>query len=456
MKLSTVLGGRTFQFRTLKEVLAKANEEKSGDVLAGIAAESDLERVAAKLVLSRLLVRDLRENPAVPYEDDEVTRLNQDSIDPAVYGEIAGWSMAELREYILDGSTTEQDIRRLSRGLTSEVVAGVCKLMGNLDLVYAAGKVRVTATCNTTIGRRGTLATRLQPNHAADSVEGITASLFEGLSYGCGDALLGLNPVSDTVSRLTEVLKRFDEVKRRFEIPTQICVLGHITTQIEAVRAGAPADMIFQSIAGSQKGNLAFGFSAATVREALAVLKDRGAAKGPDVLYFETGQGSELSSDAHYGTDQVTMEARCYGFAREFHPFMVNTVVGFIGPEYLYDSRHVIRAGLEDHFMGKLTGIPMGCDCCYTNHMLADQNDIENLALLLGGAGVNYILGVPAGDDVMLNYQTNAYHDVNAIREVLGLRPIPEFEAWLEKMGLMENGRLTGRAGDPTIFAKGR
>ncbi len=456
MKLSTVLGGRTFQFRTLKEVLAKANEEKSGDVLAGIAAESDLERVAAKLVLSRLLVRDLRENPAVPYEDDEVTRLNQDSIDPAVYGEIAGWSMAELREYILDGSTTEQDIRRLSRGLTSEVVAGVCKLMGNLDLVYAAGKVRVTATCNTTIGRRGTLATRLQPNHAADSVEGITASLFEGLSYGCGDALLGLNPVSDTVSRLTEVLKRFDEVKRRFEIPTQICVLGHITTQIEAVRAGAPADMIFQSIAGSQKGNLAFGFSAATVREALAVLKDRGAAKGPDVLYFETGQGSELSSDAHYGADQVTMEARCYGFAREFHPFMVNTVVGFIGPEYLYDSRQVIRAGLEDHFMGKLTGIPMGCDCCYTNHMLADQNDIENLALLLGGAGVNYILGVPAGDDVMLNYQTNAYHDVNAIREVLGLRPIPEFEAWLEKMGLMENGRLTGRAGDPTIFAKGR
>ena len=456
MKLSTVLGGRTFQFRTLKEVLAKANEEKSGDVLAGIAAESDLERVAAKLVLSRLLVRDLRENPAVPYEDDEVTRLNQDSINPAVYGEIAGWSMAELREYILDGSTTEQDIRRLSRGLTSEVVAGVCKLMGNLDLVYAAGKVRVTATCNTTIGRRGTLATRLQPNHAADSVEGITASLLEGLSDGCGDALLGLNPVSDTVSRLTEVLKRFDEVKRRFEIPTQICVLGHITTQIEAVKAGAPADMIFQSIAGSQKGNLAFGFSAATVREALAVLKDRGAAKGPDVLYFETGQGSELSSDAHYGADQVTMEARCYGFAREFHPFMVNTVVGFIGPEYLYDSRQVIRAGLEDHFMGKLTGIPMGCDCCYTNHMLADQNDIENLALLLGGAGVNYILGVPAGDDVMLNYQTNAYHDVNAIREVLGLRPIPEFEAWLEKMGLMENGRLTGRAGDPTIFTKGR
>lgn len=456
MKLSTLLGGRTFQFKSIKEVLAKANEQKSGDVLAGVAAGSDLERVAAKLVLSRLLVRDLRENPVVPYEDDEVTRLNQDSIDPEVYNEIAGWSMAELREYILDGTTTEEDIKRLSRGLTSETVAGVCKLMGNLDLVYAASKVRITATCNTTIGRRGTLATRLQPNHATDSVEGITASLFEGLSYGCGDALLGLNPVSDTVSRLTEVLKRFDEVKHRFEIPTQICVLGHITTQIEAVKGGAPADMIFQSIAGSQKGNHAFGFSAATVREAQVVLKERGTAKGPNVLYFETGQGSELSSDAHHGADQVTMEARCYGFAREFHPFMVNTVVGFIGPEYLYDSRQVIRAGLEDHFMGKLTGIPMGCDCCYTNHMLADQNDIENLALLLGGAGVNYILGVPAGDDVMLNYQTNAYHDVNAVREVLGLRPIPEFEAWLEKMGLMENGRLTGRAGDPTIFVKGR
>lgn len=454
MKLSTVLGGRTFQFRTLKEVLAKANEEKSGDVLAGIAAESDLERVAAKLVLSRLLVRDLRENPAVPYEDDEVTRLNQDSIDPAVYGEIAGWSMAELREYILDGSTTEQDIRRLSRGLTSEVVAGVCKLMGNLDLVYAAGKVRVTATCNTTIGRRGTLATRLQPNHAADSVEGITASLFEGLSYGCGDALLGLNPVSDTVSRLTEVLKRFDEVKRRFEIPTQICVLGHITTQIEAVRAGAPADMIFQSIAGSQKGNLAFGFSAATVREALAVLKDRGAAKGPDVLYFETGQGSELSSDAHYGTDQVTMEARCYGFAKKYQPFLVNTVVGFIGPEYLYDSKQVIRAGLEDHFMGKLTGIPMGCDACYTNHMKADQNDIENLATLLVAAGCNYIMGVPQGDDCMLMYQCTGFHEAASLREVFGLRPIKEFDQWLEKMGFSENGKLTPLAGDASVFLK--
>ena len=453
MKLSTRLSGETFTFRSVKEVLAKANEEKSGDALAGLAAGSDLERIAAKEVLSHLLVRDLRENPVVPYEDDEVTRMNQDSLDEARYAEIKNWTMADLREYILSYTTSEEDIKALGKALTAETVAGVCKLMGNLDLIYAANKVRITATCNTTIGRRGTMATRLQPNHSTDNVEGITASLFEGLSYGCGDALLGLNPVNDAVSSLSEVLKRFDEIKNRFQIPTQICVLGHITTQIEAVKRGAPCDMIFQSIAGSQKGNSAFGFGADTVREAQQLLKERGTAKGPNVLYFETGQGSELSSGSHYGADQVTMEARCYAFAREFHPFMVNTVVGFIGPEYLYDSKQVIRAGLEDHFMGKLTGIPMGCDCCYTNHMMADQNDIENLSLLLGSAGVNYILGVPTSDDVMLNYQTNSYHDSVAIREVLGLRPIPEFEQWLEKMGIMENGRLTPLDGDPTLFS---
>ena len=454
MKLSTVLAGKHFSFRDVKDVLAKANENKSGDTLAGIAATSDLERIAAKEVLSHLLVRDLRENPVVPYEDDEVTRMNQDSLDSQVYNEIANWTMADLREYILSHESSEEDLKRLSKGLTAEVVAGVCKLMSNLDLVYAANKVRIEATCNTTVGRRGTLSTRLQPNHPTDSVEGITASLFEGLSYGCGDVLLGLNPVTDAPATLGEVLKRFDEVKRKFEIPTQICVLGHITTQIEAVKRGAPCDMIFQSIAGSQKGNSAFGFSAATVREAQALMREKGTAKGPNVLYFETGQGSELSSDAHYGADQVTMESRCYAFAREFNPFLVNTVVGFIGPEYLYDSRQVIRAGLEDHFMGKLSGIPMGCDCCYTNHMMADQNDIENLALLLASCGINYILGVPSSDDIMLNYQTNAYHDTAAIREILGLRPIREFELWLEKMGIMENGRLTRRAGDPTIFMK--
>ena len=454
MPYTISLSGKSFTFKDVKEVLAKANEVKSGDTLAGIAAESDLERIAAKEVLANLTVRTIRENPVVPYEEDEVTRINQDSIDPVVYDEIKNLTMAELREKILSYSTGEDDIKRLTRGLTSEVVAGVCKLMSNMDLVYAANKVRVTATCNTTIGKRGCLSTRLQQNHTSDNPEGMTASLFEGLSYGCGDALLGINPVNDTVSSLSELLKRLDEVKNKFEIPTQICVLGHITTQIEAVRKGAPADMIFQSIAGSQKGNTAFGFGADTVREAQALLRDRGTAKGPNVMYFETGQGSELSSDSHYGADQVTMEARCYGFAREFQPFMVNTVVGFIGPEYLYDSRQVIRAGLEDHFMGKLSGLPMGCDCCYTNHMMADQNDIDNLSLLLGSCGVNSILGVPTSDDIMLNYQTNAYHDVNTIREILGLRPIAEFERWLEKMGILENGRFTKRAGDPTIFLR--
>jgi len=452
MNLSATLLGQSFSFRDVKDVLAKANEEKSGDRLAGLAASSDLERVAAKEVLSNLLVSDLRESPAVPYEQDDVTRIIQDGVNERIYSEIRNWSLAELREWLLNTNTGESMIKRVSSGLTSEVVAGVCKLMGNLDLVLAASKLRVTATCNTTIGLRGTLATRLQPNHPTDNVEGVTASLLEGLSYGCGDALIGLNPVNDTVGSMATLLERFDEIKRKFEIPTQICVLGHITTQIAALRQGAPMDMIFQSIAGSQKGNEAFGFTTETIKEAQALLRQQGTAAGPNVLYFETGQGSELSSDAHFGADQVTMEARCYGYAKAFAPFMVNTVVGFIGPEYLYDSRQVIRAGLEDHFMGKLTGIPMGCDCCYTNHMQADQNDIENLALLLSAAGVNYIIGVPAGDDVMLNYQTNAYHDAAAIREVLGLRPLPEFEAWLEKMGFMQGGRLTGLAGKGGVF----
>lgn len=452
MAYKTLLGGQIFTFDSVKEVMAKANEEKSGDILAGVAASSDLERIAAKEVLSNMLLKDLRENPAVPYEEDDVTRLNQDSINEVFYNKIKNWTVSDLREWILSYSTTERQLRDISHALTSEMVAGVAKLMTNLDLIYGAQKIQVPARCNTTIGLRGTMATRLQPNHTTDNVEGITASLFEGLSYGCGDALIGLNPVNDTVSSLAEVLRRFDEVKNKFDIPTQICVLGHITTQIEAVKQGAPCDMIFQSIAGSEKGNKAFGFTTDTIREAKALLKKQGTAVGPNVMYFETGQGSELSSDAHFGADQVTMEARCYGYAREFAPFMVNTVVGFIGPEYLYDSKQVIRAGLEDHFMAKLSGVPMGCDCCYTNHMQADQNDIENLALLLGAAGVNYILGVPSSDDIMLNYQTNAYHDVNAVRETLGKRPIREFEIWLEKMGIMENGRLTEKAGDPTIF----
>ena len=447
------LSGQSFVFDDVKTVLARANEEKSGDVLAGVAARSELERVAAKEVLAAMRLEELRENPVVPYEEDEVTRLNQDGLNQTIYQKIRSWTVSELREWLLAETTNEAQIRRISKGLTAEMIAAVAKVMSNLDLVYAAAKIRVPAHCNTTIGLRGTLSTRLQPNHPTDDIAGITASVLEGLAYGCGDAVIGLNPAGDTVDNTAEVLKRFDEIKNKLEIPTQICVLSHITTQIEAVRRGAPCDMIFQSIAGSEKGNQAFGFATEHVWEAKDLLEHQGTAAGPNLLYFETGQGSELSSNAHYGADQVTMEARCYAYARCFSPFMVNTVVGFIGPEYLYDSRQVIRAGLEDHFMGKLSGVPMGCDCCYTNHMMADQNDIENLSLMLASAGANYILGVPASDDIMLNYQTNAYHDSVAIREVLGLRPIREFDQWLERKGITRNGRLTERAGDPTIFS---
>ena len=320
--------------------------------------------------------------------------------------------------------------------------------MSDLDLIYAARKIPVTAHCNTTIGLPGTLSCRLQPNHPTDDVDGILVSLLEGLSFGAGDAVIGLNPSGDTAESVRRVLTRFDEVRRRHGIPTQICVLAHVTTQMRAIESGAPADLIFQSIAGSQKGNTAFGFDAATIEQARQLALTQGTAEGPNVLYFETGQGSELSSEAHFGTDQVTMEARCYGFARHFSPFLVNTVVGFIGPEYLYDARQVLRAGLEDHFMGKLSGIPMGCDACYTNHMKADQNDIEKLAVLLTAAGCNYFMGIPHGDDVMLNYQTTGFRETAALRELFGLTAIAPFQRWLERMGFVENGKLTARAGD--------
>ena len=448
MKLKTTLLGKTYLFQDIKEVLAKANEYKSGDRLAGLAAETNQERIAAKVVLSALTLADLRENPAVPYETDEVTRIIQDDVNEKQYAKIRSWSVAQLREWILDENTTSGDIAKLSRGLTAEMVAAVCKLMSNLDLIYAANKITVTAHCNTTIGLPGTLSCRLQPNHTTDDPEGITASTLEGLAWGAGDAVIGLNPVTDSPEQVGKVLRRFQEIKEHWEIPTQICVLAHVTAQMKAVRAGAPCDLIFQSIAGSQKGNEAFGFNAATLQEARDLLLRDGTAEGPNVMYFETGQGSELSSDAHFGTDQVTMEARCYGFAKRFQPFLVNTVVGFIGPEYLYDGKQVTRAGLEDHFMGKLTGISMGCDCCYTNHMKADQNDIENLASLLTMAGCNYFMGIPHGDDIMLGYQTTGFRETAALRSITGKTAIPEFQAWLEKMGFYENGRPTPKTGD--------
>jgi ethanolamine ammonia-lyase large subunit len=452
MILKTKLFGKVYQFNSVMEVMAKANEEKSGDNLAGIAAQSAEERVAAKVVLSNLTLSDLRNNPAVPYEIDEVTRIIQDDVNEKIYAEVKNWTVAEFREWLLDDNTTGADIRRISRGITSEIVAAVAKIMSNMDLVYAAKKIKVTAHCNTTIGEPGTLSVRLQPNHPTDDPDGILASLMEGLSYGIGDAVLGLNPVDDSVESVTKVLKRFNEFKEKWQIPTQTCVLAHVTTQMEAIRKGAPADLIFQSIAGSEKGNEAFGFTGATIEEARQLALKEGTATGPNVMYFETGQGSELSSDAHHGADQVTMEARCYGFAKRFQPFLVNTVVGFIGPEYLYDAKQVIRAGLEDHFMGKLSGLPMGCDACYTNHMKADQNDIENLAVLLATAGCTYFMGIPHGDDVMLNYQTTGYQETATLRELLGVKPIKPFEEWMEKMGIIENGKLTRRAGDASIF----
>jgi ethanolamine ammonia-lyase large subunit len=454
LKLKTRLFGQSFAFKDVKEVLAKANELKSGDILAGIAAQDAAERIAAKRVLSELTLEDLRLNPVVALENDEVSRIIDGDVNEPIYRTLKNWSVAEFREYILKTETTGANLRRISRGLTAEMVAAAAKLMSNLDLILGAAKIQNLAHCNTTIGETGCLASRLQPNHPTDEVEGILASVREGLSYGVGDAVIGLNPVDDSMSATIRSLETLYQFVEEWKIPTQICVLAHISTQIKALRKGAPVHLLFQSIAGSQTGNQTFGVSKDLLDEAYALGLKEGRATGPNILYFETGQGSELSSEAHHGADQVTLEARCYGLARHYNPFLVNTVVGFIGPEYLYDTRQVTRAGLEDHFMGKLSGLPMGVDACYTNHMKADQNDIENLATLLAAAGCTYFMGVPMGDDVMLNYQTTSFHDIATLRELFKLRPLPEFEAWAESMGILAQGRLTARAGDATIFTR--
>ncbi len=452
MLLRTKLFGKTYEFGSIKELLAKANEEKSGDRQAGIAAESVTERVAAKFVLSELPLWALYENPAVPYEDDEVTRVIIDQVNLTIYNEIKDWTVGELREWIMKDTTTPQMIRRVSNGLTAEMVAAVTKLMSNMDLIYGASKVRVTAHCANTIGLPGTLASRNQPNHPTDSVEGIRATIYEGLSYGSGDSVIGINPVDDSLGSVMRLLDMTYDVIQKWEIPTQNCLLAHVTTQMEAMKRGSPVVIVFQSLAGSQKGNESFGVSVGMLDEAYEMAKKYAWTAGPNYMYFETGQGSELSADAHHGADQLVMEARCYGLAKRYHPFQVNTVVGFIGPEYLYDSVQITRAGLEDHFMGKLYGIPMGVDACYTNHAKATQNDIENLAVLLTSAGCNYFMGVPLGDDVMLSYQCTSFHDAASLRQLLGLRPLPEFEAWMENLGLMKDGKLTEKAGDASFF----
>jgi ethanolamine ammonia-lyase large subunit len=456
MKLKTTVSGITYQFGSLKELFGKANEERSGDELAGVAATDLKERIAAKMVLSDLQLSDIRDSPILPAEEDEVSRMIEESVDESVYRSICRWSVAELREHILRTETKGADLLHLSKGLTSEMIAAVAKIMSNLDLIQAASKIEVLTRCNTEIGRKGTLASRAQPNHPTDSPEGMKASLYEALSYGIGDAVIGINPVTDNPYNTKELLEATKEVMEEWNVPTQNCVLAHVTTQMQAIRQGARADLIFQSIAGTERGNRAFGIDKSLLDEADELVRSQGSASGPNRWYFETGQGSELSAEAHHGIDQVTLEARCYGLARHYKPFLVNTVVGFIGPEYLYDSKQVIRAGLEDHFMGKMHGLPMGVDVCYTNHMKADQNDMDNLAVLLAAAGVNFVIGVPMADDCMLNYQSLSYHDIATLRELLRLTPAPEFARWMERMGLYEGGTLGKLAGDPTLFAKGR
>ena len=452
MKLSTRLFGQTYQFRDVKDVLAKANELRSGDVLAGIAAETAQERVAAKHVLSELTVADLRNNPVIPYEEDVVTRVIQDGINEGAYDKLKNWTISELREYLFCDGTRLEDIEFLRKGLTSEVVAGVAKICSNADLIYGAKRMPVIKKGNTTVGLPGTFSCRLQPNDTRDDVKSVVAQIYEGLSFGAGDAVIGINPVTDNVENVTRLLHQIYEIVDKFHIPTQGCVLAHVTTQMEAIRKGAPAGLIFQSICGSEKGLAEFGVTVEMLDEAHQVATTYNRSAGSSVMYFETGQGSALSANAHYGADQLTMEARNYGLARRYNPLLVNTVVGFIGPEYLYNDRQIIRAGLEDHFMGKLSVISMGCDCCYTNHAEANQNSNENLMILLATAGCNYVMGLPMGDDIMLNYQTTAFHDTATIRQLLNLRPAPEFERWLERMGIMENGRLTAKAGDASMF----
>jgi len=442
---SSTTVSESFQFADFRELFAKANEEKSGDQLAGIAAASERERVAAKSALADLPLIDLLRRPIIPPETDEVSRLILDSHDAAAFQPIRRLTVGAFREFLLDPQTTEVQLKALQWGITPEMAAAAAKLMSNKDLVLAASKIRNVTRCRNTLGERGVLGIRLQPNHPSDDIGGILLAAFDGLLYGCGDAVIGVNPATDSVAGVSAILRALDRLIAAFGIPTQACCLAHITTQLACLEQGAPVDLLFQSVAGTEAANKSFGVNLAMLREGRErVLEHHHARKGSwvgdNVMYFETGQGSALSAEAHRGVDQVTLEARAYGVARAFSPFLVNTVVGFIGPEYLYDERQIIRAGLEDHFMGKLLGLPMGCDVCYTNHAVADQNSADNLLLLLAAAGCNYFMGVPCADDVMLNYQSTSFHDALAVRKIFGLRPAPEFLDWLERAGIYRHG----------------
>ncbi|MGN7763623.1 ethanolamine ammonia-lyase subunit EutB [Paenibacillus sp. 22594] len=450
MKLTISLQGESYGFRDLKQLFAAANEERSGDILVGLGAEHAKERMAAKLLLADLTLADIRSHPMLPPEEDEISRVIEEGVEEQAYQRIRHWTVGDLRDQLL--SQEAAGVQDISKGLNSEMVAAAAKLMSNLDLIQAAAKCEVITRCNTVLGGRGRLGSRAQPNHPTDDPKGMKASIYEALSYAVGDTVIGINPVIDTTDNILRLFHETMEVIHRWNIPTQNSVLAHVTTQMRAIEKGAPADLIFQSLAGTQSGNDSFGINLRLLEEADQLIQESGTAKGENRWYFETGQGSELSAGAHHGIDQVTLESRCYGLAKRFKPFMLNTVVGFIGPEYLYDSKQVIRAGLEDHFMGKIQGLPMGVDVCYTNHMRADQNDMDNLAVLLAVAGVNFIIGVPMADDCMLNYQSTSFHDIATLRELLRLQPGAEFAAWAESMGILQDGRLTALAGDPTRF----
>jgi ethanolamine ammonia-lyase large subunit len=453
MGYSYTLGSRVYAFADLRTLLARASPLRSGDQLAGVAAETAQERVAAQMALAQLPLRTFLHEVVVPYEDDEVTRLIVDSHDAVAFNPVAHLTVGDFRNWLLGDQATSETLRALSPGLTPEMVAAVSKLCRLQDLVLIARKRQVVTRFRNTLGLPGRLATRLQPNHPTDDPKGIAASLLDGLLHGSGDAVIGINPAGDNVPQVVRLLSMLDELIAGHGIPTQSCLLTHVTNTLQAMERGAPVDLVFQSIAGTQAANAAFGIDLALLsqaREAALALK-RGARfddgqTGDNVMYFETGQGSALSANAHHACDQQTLEARAYAVARRFQPLLVNTVVGFIGPEYLYNGKQIVRAGLEDHFCGKLLGLPMGCDVCYTNHAEADADDMDALLTLLCAAGCNFIMGVPGADDIMLNYQSTSFHDALAMRQLLGLRPAPEFEAWLQRKGVFEPGeqpRLT-------------
>jgi ethanolamine ammonia-lyase large subunit len=458
-RYSTTLGSVGYSFADLREVMAKASPLRSGDCLAKVAAANAKERVAAQTVLADVPLKRFLQEPIVDYDNDEITRLIFDDHDTAAFAPVADLTVGQFREYLLAYETTGEVLRLLSPGLTPEMVAAVSKLCRNQDLVLIAVKCKVVSRFRNTLGLPGRLAVRLQPNHPTDDLAGIAASTLDGLLYGCGDAVIGINPASDNVRNTCDLIKMLDELIARYEIPTQSCVLAHVTTSLRAIESGAPLDLVFQSIAGTQDANRSFGIDLALLKEAHeAALSLKRGTIGNNCMYFETGQGSCLSANAHHGVDQQTLEARAYAVARKFDPLLVNTVVGFIGPEYLYDGKQIIRAGLEDHFCGKLLGLPMGVDVCYTNHAQADQDDMDTLLTLLGAAGVNYVMGVPGADDIMLNYQSTSFHDACYLREILDLRPAPEFEEWLERMKIMNQAsrllpitrenRLLGNTGE--------